>query len=289
MSRGIRLIGAAMLLLCAMLGRAEPVVTATVAQPRAFGYALGDVLTQRVLLSSDGHALHGVPLPSAGRVGVWLERRPARIEEDAQGQPWMVIEYQVINAAQTLTQTGLPALDLKPAEGASLNVTAWPISVGPLTPRNAFRSGALEALQPDRIVTPTNGPAARRRMIAMLALFVVTVLAWAAWWTWRTRTDARTLPFARAWRAIRRIENDGDAPWVHLHRAFDAAAAQVVHAASLPALFARAPYLDALRPRIEHFYARSQERFFMRDAAPPDDLRELRDLARALQRAEQRR
>ncbi|MDR5816940.1 hypothetical protein QCE62_25400 [Caballeronia sp. LZ033] len=286
MSRGTGSIGAAALLLGAMLARAEPAVTAAVAQPRAFGYALGDVLTQRVLLSSDGHALHGVPLPSAGRVGVWLERRPARIEEDAQGQPWMVIEYQVINAAQTLTQTGLPALELTPAEGASLNVAAWPISVGPLTPRNAFRSGALEALQPDRIITPTDGPAARRRMIAMLTLLALTVLAWAAWWTWRTRKDARTLPFARAWRAIRRIENDGDAPWVHLHRAFDAAAAQVVHTASLPALFARAPYLEALRPRIELFYAHSQRRFFTPDAAPPEDLR---DLARALQRAEQRR
>jgi mxaA protein len=269
--------------------RADQTVAATVQQPRAFGHVLGDVLTQRVLLPGDGHTLRGLPPPSAGRVGVWLERRPPRIEEDAQGRSWMVLEYQVVNAAQTLTQIGLPALELRPADGAPLSVAAWPISVGPLTPRTAFRTGDLDTLQPDRIIVPPDAPAVRRRMIAMLALTLASVLAWAAWWSWRTRRDARRLPFARAWqtiRALRTADIDAhDAAWLHLHRAFDAAAGEVVHAASLHALFAHAPYLEAEKSRIEAFYANSQRRFFLRDAASPFDLREL---ARALHRAEQR-
>ena len=56
--------------------------TAVVEQPRPFGYVVGDVITQRVLLEIDGHALAPATLPKAERVNVWLERRPARIEAD---------------------------------------------------------------------------------------------------------------------------------------------------------------------------------------------------------------
>ncbi|WP_250528207.1 hypothetical protein [Caballeronia sp. GAWG2-1] len=286
MMRGNRaMILAFMLIVFGLIGikpaRAEQTVNATVEQPRAFGHVLGDVLTQRVLLSTDGH---DVALPSAGRVGVWFERRASRIVKDTQGRSWLVLEYQITNAAQALTNIELPALELRPAAGAVLRVPAWPISVGPLTPRASFRAGDLQALRPDRLVIPVDDPAVHRRMIVMLALLLVTLASWVAWWWWSSRRYARQRPFARAWRHIRTDADANDDAWVHVHRALDETAGQVVHAASLPTLFVRAPYLQSMKPRLEEFYTRSQERFFVRDAAPaPFDLR---DFARALYRAE---
>ncbi|WP_213232723.1 hypothetical protein [Caballeronia sp. NK8] len=260
---------------------------AIVEQPRAFGHVLGDVLTQRVLLPIDGD----LPMPSAGRVGVWLERRAPRIEKDAQGRSWMVIDYQIVNAAQTLTQAELPAFELAAANGATLHVAAWPISVAPLTPRASFRAGDLQPLRPDRIVAPPDQVEPRRRMRAWLALLFVTLAGWAAWASWRRREDARRLPFARAWQAIRTLDtrdiDASDRAWLHLHRALDEAAGQVVHATSLHALLARAPYLEALRSRVEAFYASSQQRFFNRDGASTPFA--LREFARALYQAEKRR
>ncbi|BAN26314.1 putative uncharacterized protein [Caballeronia insecticola] len=223
-------------------------------------------------------------------MGIWLERRATHLEQDAQGRSWMVIDYQIINAAQSLTQAALPAFELKAADGTRLGVAAWPISVGPLTPRTSFRNGDLQMLRPDRIVMPSNGAALQRRMITMLALTFITMLSWAAWWTWRKRRDASILPFARAWRTLSTLDtpelDQNDDAWVHMHRALDETAGQVVHAASLHALFERAPYLEAMKARIEAFYASSQQRFFKRDATQTSF--SLRDFARALYRAERR-
>ncbi|SAL34859.1 hypothetical protein AWB70_02408 [Caballeronia cordobensis] len=262
-----------------------------VQQPRAFGYVLGDMLTQRVLLSLDGHDLHDVPPPSTGRTGLWLERRQTRIEKDAQGRAWMVIDYQIVNAAQSLTQAEVPAFDLTPATGATLHVPAWPISIGALTPRASFNAGDLQPLRPDRIVLPEPRVDTRRRMFAMLALTAATLTGWMAWWSWRRREDARRLPFARAWESIRKrdaadIDAD-DGAWVSVHRALDETAGQVVHARSLNELLLRAPWLEALRTQLEAFYAGSQQRFFSRENSSAPFA--LRAFARALYRAEKKR
>ena len=56
-------------------GNAAPAPNAIVEQPRPFGYVVGDVLTQRILLQVEGHGFEPAALPRAERVGVWLERR----------------------------------------------------------------------------------------------------------------------------------------------------------------------------------------------------------------------
>lgn len=69
---------------------------ATVAQPRPFGYVVGDLVTQRVLL----HSAHSdfepdfepAALPDAQRLNVWLERRAPRIESTADGRRWLVVD-----------------------------------------------------------------------------------------------------------------------------------------------------------------------------------------------------
>ncbi|WP_233806619.1 calcium incorporation protein MxaA [Paraburkholderia sp. HP33-1] len=283
---------------CATVSAAA--LTALVQEPRAFGYVLGDVLTQRVLLEANGRDIGAVTPPSVGRTGVWLERRPATLETDANGRKWMVIAYQVVNAPQTLTQITLPALTLTSAAGTQLQVAEWPASIGPLTPQSAFAAGDLQPLRPDRQV-PVSGTAGWRRQIAWaLGLLLATLLAWTSWWWARNWRESARLPFARAWRQMQRLTPAASSSeaWVCLHRALNETAGQVVHATSLSALLARAPYLQPLRAQLERFYQVSSERFFAPAPNPAANGDEsagetpgefpLHALCRALYRAERR-
>ncbi|MBG6083228.1 mxaA protein [Rubrivivax gelatinosus] len=124
-----------------------------VEQPRSFGHLLGDVLTQRVQLP-DVRGVDTAALP-LDRVGLYLERRAVRAEDDAGGRRrrWLLIEYQVVNSPRALATTSLPALTLATAAGP-LQVPALPLSLGPLTHRATFDQVALQALQPDRATLP---------------------------------------------------------------------------------------------------------------------------------------
>ena len=214
---------------------------ARVEQPRAFGHTLGDVLTQRVLLAIDGKPVELGKPPAPGRVGVWLERRPTRVERDADGRRWLVIEHQLINAPQALVALTLPALDL-PTSGGLLGVPAWPFSAAPLTPRNAFARGALDALQPDRAAPAVDTTSIRRQIALWGGLCVATLLAWSGWLAWRSWRAGRQQPFARALRELNGLRGrSDDAPeaWQALHRAFDRTAGRSLQAASLARLFER--------------------------------------------------
>jgi mxaA protein len=64
---------------------------AVVIQPRPFGYVIGDLLTQRVLLENSGASFEPARLPKAERIDVWLERRGAHIESGADGRRWLIV------------------------------------------------------------------------------------------------------------------------------------------------------------------------------------------------------
>src|SRR5262249_8586104 len=134
--------------------------TALVQQPRPFGYVLGDTLSQRILLQSAGHDFEPVALPPAERAGLWFARRSSRVELSEDRRRWLVIDYQLINAPQTLMTVNLPSMTLKPKTGNDLlTVAEWPVSIGPLTPRAAFAKGGLQELRPDHPAPtlPTGG------------------------------------------------------------------------------------------------------------------------------------
>jgi mxaA protein len=243
-----------------------------------------------VLLESGGKDVGAVPLPSGGRTGVWFERRDARIETDKEGRRWLALDYQIINAPPALSAVPLPAITLTAQSGAVLQVPEWPVSVGPLTPRNVVASGDLQAFRPDRLAPPIPTAPLARSLSWALGLLLATLLAWAAWWQWRNRREAASLPFARAWGEIRRLDSpDVDThprAWLSLHRALNETAGQVVQGGTLPRLIARAPFLQGFEPRLAQFYQRSGERFFA--GAAPGAGAGLLDLSRALYRAERR-
>ena len=272
---------------------AAATTAATIEQPRSFGHVLGDVLTQRVLLEQQGRPLEPGVLPAAARIDLWLERRPSRIETDAQGRRWLAVEYQLINAPRALTAISLPALTIATASGPALALPAWPVSIGPLTPAEAFGQGDLQPLRPDRpVVALPTYPMEQHLKFSLLALFAV-LLAWLAWWAWRNMREAQQLPFAHAWRELKRIDDPASPEaWRVLHRALNRSAGRVVHGASLPQLLADAPYLRPLQPRLEDFYRESTRRFFFAEsaAAPVQPLAAypLKPLCRALRNAEKR-
>ncbi|MEC5404583.1 calcium incorporation protein MxaA [Paraburkholderia sp. MPAMCS5] len=259
-----------------------------VQEPRAFGYLLGDVLTQRILLQDGDHDAGAVASPSPGRANAWLERRRVRLETDADGRRWMAIDYQVVNIPPTLTQIALPALTLNSSAGATLQVGEWPLSIGPATPANPFNAGDLQAMQPDRTAPPLPGAPWRRQAGIAGGLLVLTLLAWMGWWLWRNARESAYLPFARAWRQMKKNHQADASPdaWLCVHRALNETAGHVVHAGSLPHLLIRAPYLQPLRAQLEQFYRQSAERFFTPASAA--GAYPLRTLCEALYRAEQR-
>ncbi|MCW8198986.1 calcium incorporation protein MxaA [Verminephrobacter aporrectodeae subsp. tuberculatae] len=263
---------------------------ATVEQPRSFGHVLGDVLTQRVLLEHAGRPLTPRSLPTAARVDLWFERRPARVETDAQGRRWLVLDYQLMNAPRALSAVALPALRLASRSGPTLALPAWPVSIAPLTPEQAFGTGDLQPLRPDRPIAPLPTAAIERQAWLALAALLGVLLAWMAWCVWRNTWEARRLPFAQAWRALRRIDDPAGAQaWRIVHRALNSCAGRVVHGgASLHRFLDQAPHLRPLQAQLEDFYRASTQRFFALDAAQTTPPYPLAPLSRALRDAEER-
>lgn len=256
---------------------------AVVRQPRSFGHVLGDVLAQRVLLPAPVRSA----LPAADRVGVFLERRTPRVEPDDQGRSWLVLEYQVVNAPRSLTAVTLPALSLNTASGV-WRVAPWPVSIGPITPPETFNQGELQALRPDRPVTAVPLGPLERSLKAAVGMLAGVLAAWAAWWAWRNVQESHRLPFAKAWRRVRRLDPGDPQAWLALHQALNATAGRVVHGRTLGRLLAEAPHLQPLAAPLEAFFGHSEQRFFATAAAAALPALDLRALGLALRDAERR-
>jgi mxaA protein len=274
-------------------GHAARAAEASVQQPPAYGHAIADVLEQKVLLEDQGRRVDLVAPPSAGRISLWLERRPASIETDSAGRRWLVLHYQIVNAPEQLVSVTIPALKLPLASGATLDIPDWSVTVAPLTLSEPPNVGRLTPLQGDRMVAaPPLAPIRRSIVIWGLTTFGI-LIAWGLWWFWREQRERAALPFARTWRALRgrdAVTMEGDAQtWRLLHDALNATAGRVVRARSLPELMRHAPHLQTLEPQIEAFFRRSSVRFFQGAQPAPQEESEsfsLREFARALYRAE---
>jgi mxaA protein len=271
----------------ALVLSAEPpaLPEARVEQPRAFGYVLGDVITQRVLLEREGAPFDLAKLPAAQRVGIWLERRAARTETAADGKRWLIVEYQLVNAPRILTTISVPPLLLDSNQrDVKLLVPEWLVSVSPLTPQTAFDADGLGPLRPDKQATLIATAPIKRQLWIWFVALAATLAAWAAWTQWRNKLAALNQPFARALHEIARLDPASPQAWQSLHRAFDRTAGRVMHVQILPLLFERAPHLQPLRTRIEEFFVASSERFF--GSGTPSAAVSLRALCEDLRRIE---
>lgn len=241
----------------------RPKPNALVQQPRAFGYVLGDVVTQRVLLEQNGHEFTAAELPTPGPAGNWVERRAVRLERDTRGHRWLAVDYQVMNSPQTLMAVTLPAWKLSAKSGdGELRVSEWSITVAPLTPRQPIARMGLGDLRPDRNASPVEVAPMKRGIAVSLTALIVLPAVWIGWWAWRNWRASSAQPFARALRELRGVGEDTPQAWHALHRAFDGTAGKVVQSEALSPLFERAPQFEPQRRAIEAFFAESAERFF---------------------------
>lgn len=248
-----------------------------VEQPRPFGYVVGDLVTQRVLLTD----FEPTALPPAQRVNIWLERRTPRMEIAADGRRWLIVDYQLINAPQALSTVHLPAWRLEDKTHGKLDIPAASISISPLI----SSTSAIE-IRPDREVSIIDDAPVRASVLLWSIALVVTFAAWLAWLQWRNWQDSHNRPFARALRELRRIDEMTPEAWQALHRAFDRTAGRVLQTETLPTLFERAPHLQPRRADIERFFAQSSQRFF--GTGQSNNLLSVRGLCHELRRLERR-
>ncbi len=273
--------------LCAVAD-AAPALVAVVEQPRSFGHFVGDRLQQRVLLEQQGDALEPTAMPQPERLGVWIERLSARIENDPTGRRWLTVDYLITNAAPTLTTIRIPAWELKGntrKDGSTVvqTVPPWPIHVAALTP---LEVPTVEALRPDWPAPQIAiEPIVHRLQLALVAL-VLTLLTWLGWVLWRNWRAATQQPFAGALRQLRGLDDTDATAWYVLHRAFERSAGRVVQRSSLDKLFQIAPHMKSLRREIEDFFGRSEAFFFSTGEAPEST--DLHGFCKKLRRLEKR-
>lgn len=240
--------------------------------PRSFGYFIGDVIEQHIRLQKDGINLELTEIPPEQRVGQWLERLSSTPTISEQGQYWLALKYQIINAPSEPVSISLPALNLTLVNGEAIAVNPWPITISPLMPAVESGNAALPLIRSDRPpALPDARETARRLKYSSMAL-VATLLSWLAWWLWRQHTDASRLPFARALQDMRRLDfnqlDEDPQAWFALHHAFNDSAGRTINGGTIAELIQQQPWLKSLQPRIEAFYAASAARFFEQAAEP---------------------
>ncbi len=256
-----------------LLSSIDANATAFVQQPpRAFGYVIGDVVEQRIHLRSDGRNMELEEIPPERRVDRWLERLSSTLITDSLGLHWLTLRYQVINSPSELVTISLPALNLATIKGEALDVEAWPMTISPLIPEAVAGSSELQPMQPDRQPVPPDSRVAVDRLKYTGIALVLTIFSWLGWWLWRQHTDARRLPFSRAFQEMRKLGKKGidenrDA-WLALHRAFNGVAGRTINSGTIEELIRQETWLEPLQLRIEAFYAASVARFFAQVSRP---------------------
>ncbi len=240
-----------------------------VRQPdRAFGYVIGDVLEQGILLEAD---VDLVGIPPERRVDEWLERVSSTVVTKKKNQRWLMMQYQVTNSPLIARSISLPALEINTSNGQDLQVSAWFFSLSPLAPVNSADAASQPLLQPDRTPQLSNMATQVRRLIYSLVALGTVLVAWVGWWFLRQRADTKRLPFAHAWSEIRKmghkqLDTKPEA-WFALHHAFNGCAGRTINSSTVDELIRQKPWLHSLQSNIDDFYALSSARFFAEQTA----------------------
>ncbi len=254
--------------------------------PKAYGYFIGDVLLQRVQLTTADGLITPPALEDDQRIDTFLHLMPV-IETTAGNQQWLELRYQIINAPAQTQLISLPALTFTAANGDQLTLPAWQFTVAPLT---ATDGESQPSALPDRNARNLIRQHSTATLRLSLAALAITAGLWLLWWLFRHFKDPHTLPFAKANRTIKRLpgatrDNEPNA-WIALHHAFNQVAGKTISGNSLPELFDAAPWLADHQSAIKEFYTASAERFFQPAGKPP--VIAVSDLCQSLQRTEKR-
>ncbi|MET0217986.1 MAG: hypothetical protein ABWY07_03970 [Burkholderiales bacterium] len=253
----------------------SPVKRTEIAEPRPFGYVIGDTLTRRVVLEADRSATLDVEhLPRPGRVSSWLELVRAdhrSIGAGAAERHEITLTYQLFNSAPEVRTLALPALRIpfKTAAGAVAHeVPGFYFTAGPLTPDFVMARDGLQEMQPDAPPPPFSTVAVRTRLALYSAGLTAIALYFVYSYLGLPFLSRSRGPFARALRAVNAAARKGDerqglpAALKAVHRAFDETAGATVFGEQLDRFFATHSRYAQLRPAVEQFFASSRKAFF---------------------------
>jgi mxaA protein len=268
---------------------------ASTAEPRAFGYHVGDVVVRSIQLQVPaGLQIDATSLPTVGRRGRAFELRQVQWQgpsrwgaPDSHGRSTqqLRLEYQVFVSPPQVRTLELPPLVLRFEGTASagdagalraqeLRIDAWPITVSPLMPVDPSPRQGLGEWQPDAAPPLLNTRPQRLRLmacaglLALLLAYLAHVYGGAPWWAKRGR------PFQQAWRQLQSLrtarggaQDVGQASqqrqaFEALHQAFNTTAGAVLFAPGLVDFINAHPRYGALRADLEEFFQRSTQEFF---------------------------
>jgi mxaA protein len=275
--RTLLLVAAAATCMRATAQDAEPAagdLAATVHEPRAFGYTVGDVLQRRLVLQvPDGLTLDEESLPRTGRRGRAVELRRIDHQRSPVGggmRHELTLAYQVFFAPTAVRTFEIAPFRLRftgTPRDQDLRVEGWPVTVSPLVPVDVSPRRGLGELQPDAPppLIDTRGAVQRLQAYAAAALLLLAWLAWVylagPWLAGRRR------PFGLAWRGVRGL---GTAPtaeqqraaYQQVHHALNQTAGEVVFEQGLDRFLHAHPRFTALRGDLARFFQHSRARFF---------------------------
>lgn len=254
--------------LCILLMQATQVAADNFAQSivspeKTVGYSLGDVIEQRVSLEQLDTATALEQLPLLQREGPWLERVSATVSKDTD---WLIVRYQIVNAPTEVVVTTLPALNIANDQDTVLSVDDWYFSISPNLPPNGADTATLPVMQPDTQPNAVATAPLLHRLKLLSGILTMVLIGWLLWWQWQNWSDSRNLPFARAYKTIRRFDsatvNQQAEAWVTMHRAFNQTADRTISSGTLAQFLQAAPWLKSLENPVAEFFSASTQRFF---------------------------
>lgn len=261
-----------------------PIKDFQVLTPRPFGYAIGDVIRETLVISVDRAAVLDRNSLPRSRINRWLELREANVDEleiDGLRRYRIELAYQSFYAPLEVKNLAIPAFKLvfnyvghagAPREGERadgafhLEVPAWRFTTAPIRELSVLREEGLEPMRPDAPpqrpgrTGPIRGLAAAAAVGLCAGLYLAYLYGYLPW-------RRRGRHFGVAYRTVRALSRAGgtadySSAYAAIHHAFNGVFGQPLFSEQLDVFFAERPAYEPLRAEIQAFFASSYEFFF---------------------------
>lgn len=261
------------LLLC-VAANATAEVDITTRNPRPFGYVVGDTLEQELILTvTADQTLDEKKLPKPARLNAWLELRGIHVTETSAtaGKIYRVkLLYQFPNAPIEVRVVELPAqrfIFSKAEKLVEVKSTAWPITIGPITPEEVLARDGLEAMRPDVVPQGIDTAPFRQRLIAYGAALTALILFWCYRHFGIPYLATQRRPFTRTYRELDRLaRRPAPAAFAQaierLHQALNETAGKSLFIENIEQFLVHRPIQSDLATMTQQFFQLSRDEFF---------------------------